>query len=132
MIDHLSFYATDYDTSRAFYQPILEALGYGIQSELIADWNSDFPTQRMCAFGPDGIPTFWLIESKIAYTPRHLAFSAHTRESVDSFYQEGIKNGGIDNGEPGLRPMYHDNYYAAFLLDPDGNNVEAVCHVEER
>ena len=85
----------------------------------------------MCAFGPEGKPIFWIIETKDSYTPRHTAFSTDSRELVDKFHEAGVQNGGTDNGAPGLRPMYHEHYYGAFLIDPDGNNIEAVCHAPE-
>lgn len=131
MIDHMSTYATDYPQTKQFYEAALAALGYSVQTEFVAKWNPDFPTQRMCAFGVDGKPAFWLIETKEKHTPRHFAFVAHSRSDADAFYEEAIDNGGIDNGKPGLRPIYHENYYGAFAIDPDGNNVEAVCHQAE-
>jgi len=118
MIDHMSTYATDYAASRAFYQAVLPLLGYTVQAE--------FP--NMCAFGPAGRPVFWVIEVAAAATPRHIAFSAPGREMVTHFYHAGLEHGGSDNGPPGIRPQYHEDYYGAFLLDPDGNSVEAVCH----
>ena len=132
MIDHLSTYATDYDRTKYFYQSIFEVLGCSLQTEFVAEWNTGFPTQRICAFGPpEGKPNFWIIETKEKYTPRHIAFSANSRSVVEKFYSAGIANGGVDNGSPGLRPLYHPNYFGAFLLDPDGNNIEAVCHAAE-
>ncbi len=131
MIDHLSTYATDYVSTKTFYESVFKPLDYSIQMEFVAEWNQDFPTQRMYAFGSEGKPVFWIIESKYAYTPRHTTFSADSRELVNRFYEAGIQNGGMDNGAPGLRPMYHEHYYGAFLIDPDGNNVEAVCHAPE-
>ena len=131
MIDHLSTYATDYEKTRAFYVATMGALGYDVQMEFVAEWNTDFPTQRMCAFGPKDQPIFWIIEVKVSYTPRHVAFTAESRAKVDWFYEQGMASQGEDNGPPGLRPHYHPNYYGAFLLDPDGNNVEAVCHLPE-
>ncbi len=131
MIDHLSTYAKDYVATKAFYESVFKPLDYSIQMEFVAEWNQEFPTQRMCAFGPEGKPIFWIIESKDTYTPRHTAFSADSRKLVNRFYEAGIQNGGTDNGVPGLRPMYHEHYYGAFLIDPDGNNVEAVCHAPE-
>ncbi len=131
MIDHLSTYATDYVATKAFYEAVFKPLGYSVQMAFVAEWNQNFPTQRMCAFGPEGKPVFWIIESKDVYTPRHIAFSADSRTSVNLFYEAGIQNGGTNNGAPGLRPMYHPHYYGAFLIDPDGNNVEAVCHAPE-
>jgi hypothetical protein len=131
MFDHLSTYSTDYVVTKEFYTNSLAALGYSIQTEFVAEWNSEFPTQRMCAFGPEGKPAFWVVEVKNKYTPRHVAFSALNREAVKAFYQAAIESGGKDNGEPGLRPMYHEHYFGAFSIDPDGNNVEAVCHTPE-
>lgn len=131
MIDHLSTYATDYPATRAFYEATFSALGFSLQTEFVADWNADFPTQRMCAFGPEGRPIFWVIETKESATPRHIAFSATSRGAVDSFHALALANGGTDNGGPGLRPEYHADYYGAFVLDPDGNNAEAVCHAPE-
>ncbi|MGI0119961.1 VOC family protein [Zooshikella sp. RANM57] len=131
MFDHLSTYATDYDATKKFYDNAMATLGYAIQMEFVAEWNSEFPTQRMCAFGPKGKPAFWIIEVKEKYTPRHIAFSAVKRKEVDLFYDAAIKGGGHDNGKPGLRPMYHEHYYGAFVIDPDGNNIEAVCHQPE-
>ena len=131
MIDHLSTYATDFPATKAFYEAVFAPLGCGLQMELVAKWNSEFPTQRICAFGPTGKPVFWVIEVKTAYTPRHIAFTADNRAAVAAFYEQGLAQGGRDNGGPGLRPEYHEHYYAAFLLDPDDNNVEAVCHTPE-
>ena len=121
MIDHISTYATDYAATRAFYEAVLPTLGYDVQME--------FP--QMCAFGPPGRPVFWVIEVEQAASPRHIAFTAGDREMVTHFYHAGLNHGGRDNGSPGLRPDYHEHYYGAFLLDPDGNNVEAVCHMPE-
>lgn len=131
MIDHLSTYATNYVATKAFYLSAFAPLGYTLQMEFTAEWNADFPTQRMCAFGVQGKPTFWIIESKEQATPRHVAFVASSRAAVDAFYREAMTCGGQDNGKPGLRPHYHANYYGAFVFDPDKNNVEAVCHTPE-
>jgi catechol 2,3-dioxygenase-like lactoylglutathione lyase family enzyme len=128
MIDHLSFYATDYLASKAFYAAVLESLGYGLGQELTATWDPEFPGRRMCAFGPPGKSIFWLIEVKTPATPRHLAFTARDRAAVDSFHRAALKAGAKDNGAPGERPHYHPHYYGAFVLDPDGNNIEAVHH----
>ena len=131
MFDHLSTYATNYAATKSFYAAAFAPLGYSLQTEFVADWNKEFPTQRMCAFGVTGKPSFWVIETKEKSTPRHVAFSAASRRAVDLFYSQAMNNGGKDNGKPGLRPMYHENYYGAFVLDPDGNNAEAVCHAPE-
>lgn len=128
MIDHLSTYATDYLATRDFYCAVLAELGYPMQIEMVAEWNADFPTQRMCAFGSDGQLTFWVIETRTAASPRHIAFSAADRAAVAAFHAAALAHGGRDNGGPGLRPHYHAHYYGTFAFDPDGNNVEAVCH----
>lgn len=132
MFDHLSTYATNFDATKKFYDDTLATLGYSVQMEFVADWNTDFPTQRMCGYGTKGQAAFWIIEVKNDYTPRHLAFAANNRQAVDAFYQAAIEANGSDNGKPGLRPMYHQHYYGAFVLDPDGNNIEAVCHQAEK
>jgi catechol 2,3-dioxygenase-like lactoylglutathione lyase family enzyme len=127
VIDHLSTYATNYDATRRFYEAALAPLGASRLGEMISTWNPEFPTGRYCAFGP-GRPVYWLFETRQPASPRHVAFSARTRAAVDAFHRAGLGAGGRDNGAPGLRAIYHPNYYGAFVLDPDGNNVEAVCH----
>lgn len=131
MFDHLSTYATDFEATKKFYDGALAALGYSVQMEFVAGWNTDFPTQRLCAYGTEGQAAFWVIEVKEQYTPRHLAFAAENRIAVNTFHQAAITAGGTDNGRPGLRPLYHEHYYGAFVLDPDGNNIEAVCHLAD-
>ncbi len=127
MIDHLSSYTIDYAAAQRFYEAALAALGIPKQRETTASWDSDFPTRRICGFGPQR-PVFWVIEVREAASPRHVAFSAPTRAAVDAFYRAALGAGGRDNGAPGVRAIYHPTYYGAFVLDPDGNNVEAVCH----
>ncbi len=131
MIDHVSTYAKNFDATQSFYRAALAPLGFTIQQEMVATWDADFPTRRACAFGPPGMSTFWVIETKQDVTPRHTAFEATTRASVTAFYDAALAAGGRDNGEPGLRPIYHEHYYAAFVFDPDGNDVEAVCHTRK-
>ena len=128
MIDHLSTYATDYAATRAFYESALEPLGSVVQTEMEMSWDPDFPGRRACAFGPEDRPIFWVIEVKEAYSPRHIAFTAESRKAVDAFHAAALEGGGTDHGAPGVRAIYHPDYYGAFVLDPDGNNVEAVCH----
>lgn len=128
MIDHISTYAIDYPTSQAFYCAVFKPLGHTVVTEFVTDWDQAFPTCRVCGFGSGSQAGFWVIESLIEATPRHIAFSAETRLEVDQFYHEALRMGGKDNGKPGLRPLYHEHYYGAFILDPDGNNIEAVCH----
>ena len=128
MIDHLSTYAADYPATKAFYQAALRPLGYGLEHEMVTSWDAEFPERRACAFGPPGKSVFWVIETRITYTPRHLAFAAPDRAAVAAFHAAGLAAGGSDHGAPGPRPIYHEHYFGAFVLDPDGNNVEAVCH----
>jgi len=114
MIDHLSTYATDYEATKAFYQAVLPTLGYALNVEMKTEWDPDSPDGEVCAFGPGEKPVLWIAEVDEPATPRHVAFK--------------LEAGGEDNGPPGPRPHYHEHYYGAFVLDPDGNNVEAVCH----
>lgn len=131
MIDHLSTYALDYARTKAFYAAAFNTLGYSLQTESVTEWDTEFPTRRICAFGEPGKTLFWIIETKVNYTPRHIAFSADTRKVVDHFYEQALQHGGKDNGKPGLRVIYHEHYYGAFCIDPDGNDIEAVCHKPE-
>lgn len=85
---------------------------------------------RVGGYGRDR-PVFWLHERADTGSGRHYAFSAISRAQVDAFHAAALAAGGKDNGAPGLRPHYHPNYYGAFVLDPDGNNIEAVCHLPE-
>jgi catechol 2,3-dioxygenase-like lactoylglutathione lyase family enzyme len=132
MIDHLSTYATDFLPTRNFYEAALQELGYTVQSEVTFESDPDLPGRRACAFGPDGRTIFWVVEVRAPSSPRHIAFAAKDRPAVDAFHQAGLSSGGRDNGAPGPRPVYHEHYYGSFLIDPDGNNVEAVCHTPER
>jgi len=128
VIDHLSTYATNYPATRRFYEGVLGTLGYTVQMEMELASDPDLPGRRACAFGSNR-PVFWVIEAKEAYSPRHVAFTAASREQVNAFHAAGLEAGGSDHGEPGPRPIYHEHYFGSFLLDPDGNNVEAVCHL---
>lgn len=128
MIDHMTTYAMNFDATKEFYAAVLSELGYSLQAEFALDDDQTLPGRRACAFGPDGRPVFWIAEVLEAYTPRHVAFTAVDRERVAAFHAAGLLAGGEDFGAPGPRPIYHENYYGAFLTDPDGNNVEAVCH----
>ncbi len=131
MIDHLRTYATSFPTTKAFYEAVLAELGYGVQFEMTLESDPELPGRRACAFGPAGQSVFWVIEVREAASPRHIAFAAPDRRAVAAFHETGLSAGGEDHGLPGLRPIYHANYYGSFLIDPDGNNVEAVCHTPE-
>lgn len=118
MYDHIGLKVKDIDASVCFYTGALAALGHVLCS-------SD---ESGAGLGPKGEPAFWLSVLKGATGPGvHVAFRASDRAAVDRFHAEGLKAGGRDNGKPGLRSEYSPTYYGAFLLDPDGNNVEAVC-----
>ncbi|CAG9296837.1 VOC family protein [Celerinatantimonas diazotrophica] len=127
--DHLSTYAVDYPRTRDFYAALFEPFGYEINYEFSKYISEEFPCQWICSFGVPGTDSLWIVETQSPFTPRHFAFAADTSELVDTFYQTGLEHGAIDNGAPGLRCEYEPNYYAAFLIDPDENNIEAVCHV---
>ena len=120
MYDHIGLKVKDLDASVRFYTRALGALGYVLNSR----------DDSGAGFGPTGESAFWLGVGRGATGPGvHLAFRASERATVDRFYAEGLEAGGRDNGGPGLRADYSPNYYRAFLIDPDGNNVEAVCSV---
>ena len=122
MIDHTGVSVANVAKSKAFYRTALAPLGY----ELVMEW------ETFAGFGVPPKPDFWIGEgmpnSPPNSPPVHVAFRADTRAHVDAFYRAAIAAGGKDNGAPGLRPHYHANYYGAFVLDPDGHNIEAVCH----
>jgi catechol 2,3-dioxygenase-like lactoylglutathione lyase family enzyme len=124
MIDHMGFAVADYQAAKAFYLEALAPLGYALVMEVTQSEN-DAPA---AGFGADNKPDLWIGgEGKLNH-PVHVALAAKDRPTVDAFYRAAIAAGGKDNGAPGLRPHYHPNYYAAFVLDPDGHNIEAVCH----
>jgi catechol 2,3-dioxygenase-like lactoylglutathione lyase family enzyme len=118
MIDHIGLRVSDLEKSKAFYQKALQPLGY----ELLMEF------EGVAGFGREGKPDFWLSVGKPAAEPVHVAFRSPDRATVAAFHAAGLAAGGRDNGAPGLRPHYHEHYYGAFEFDPDGTNVEAVCH----
>jgi catechol 2,3-dioxygenase-like lactoylglutathione lyase family enzyme len=120
MLDHIIVTVSDYEASKQFYSGALEPLGYAVVMEF----------GRAGGFGVGGKPDFWIKEAEAVKPAIHIAFRATDRPTVDKFYDAAMKTGGRDNGPPGLRPDYHPNYYGAFVFDPDGNNIEAVCHKE--
>jgi catechol 2,3-dioxygenase-like lactoylglutathione lyase family enzyme len=124
MLDHAGFPVSDYARSKAFYLQALAPLGYALVMEVRQDEN-DSPA---AGFGINGKPDFWIGGEGGLQRPIHMAIAAQDRAAVDAFHRAAIAAGGRDNGAPGLRPHYHPNYYAAFVLDPDGHNIEAVCH----
>lgn len=126
MIDHVGFPVSDYERSKAFYGKALAPLGYTLIMEIAADrTESGSPA---AGFGKDGKPDFWIGGEGGLKGIVHVAITADDRRAVDAFYRAALAAGGKNNGGPGLRPQYHSSYYGAFVLDPDGHNVEAVCH----
>jgi catechol 2,3-dioxygenase-like lactoylglutathione lyase family enzyme len=124
MIDHVGFPVADYARSKEFYVEALAPLGYSLVMEVQQDQN-DAPA---AGFGANGKPDFWIGGEGGLNRTMHVAITANDRSAVDAFYRAALAAGGKDNGAPGLRPHYHPNYYGAFVFDPDGHNVEAVCH----
>ena len=125
MIDHMGFSVSDYARAKAFYLAALAPLGYALVMEVEQEGGGGM---YAAGFGIDGKPDFWIGAEGQLNRPVHVAIAAKDRAAVDAFYRAAIGAGGKDNGAPGLRPHYHPNYYGAFVLDPDGHNIEAVCH----
>ena len=121
MIDHSGVSVSDVAKSKAFYRAALAPLGYTVLMEF----------EQFAGFGVAPKPDFWIGQGKPNVPPIHIAFRAESRATVDAFYKAARAAGGSDNGAPGPRPQYHPNYYGAFVLDPDGHNIEAVCHTAE-
>lgn len=128
MIDHIGIAATDFAASRAFYDAALAPLQI---IPLLHVTPEHYGGYHGVGYGLDGKPFFWLGDRGPRGAGMHIAFSARSRAEVDAFYKAALQAGGRDNGAPGLRAHYHPNYYGAFVLDPDGINVEAVCHSPE-
>jgi catechol 2,3-dioxygenase-like lactoylglutathione lyase family enzyme len=120
MIDHTGITVSDLQASKRFYEAALAPLGYAVLMEV--------PGGAGIGFGEPPKPDFWIIGGTPNEPRLHIAFRAKDRATVDAFYRAALAAGGRDNGAPGLRPHYHPNYYGAFVLDPDGHNIEAVCH----
>ena len=121
-LDHVGLEVSDYETSKAFYERALAPLGLKLMME---------PIPGVGGFGGD-FPFFWVgNRGRGAQSGVHVAFTAKDRDMVDAFHAAALGAGGTDNGGPGVREIYHPDYYGAFVLDPDGNNVEAVCHKPE-
>jgi catechol 2,3-dioxygenase-like lactoylglutathione lyase family enzyme len=125
MIDHVGFPVSDYARAKAFYTAALKPLGYTLIMEVTAERTG---TTAAAGFGKDGKPDFWIGAEGGLGRPMHIAVASQDRAGVDAFHRAALAAGGKDNGAPGLRPQYHPNYYGAFVLDPDGHNIEAVCH----
>ena len=121
MLDHVGIPVTELGRSKRFYEGALSPLGYGLFME-----HADLAA----GFGRAGKPDFWISRGG-AGPAVHVAFTSPDRATVDAFHAAAVAAGGRDNGRPGLRPEYHPTYYGAFVLDPDGHNIEAVCHSPE-
>ena len=126
MIDHMGITVSDYAKSKAFYDAVFAALGGSLLKEVPLEYTGG---KHVSGYGRDHA-VFWLHEGK-SEKGSHYAFAAENRAQVRAFYDAALKSGGTDNGAPGPRPHYHEHYYGAFVIDPDGNNVEAVCHRPE-
>ena len=118
MIDHVILDVRDYGASRRFYAEALKPLGYGVILEF----------EQMAGLGAEGKPDLWIRQRAEPSAPVHVALASPDRRTVDEFYNAALSAGGRDNGAPGIRSAYHEHYYGAFVHDPDGNNIEAVCH----
>ena len=127
MIDHTGVTVSDWTRSKAFYDAAMAALGAKLLMTVPKEHTGGV---NVGGYGRDK-PDFWLNEGAEPGPGRHYAFVARTRAEVDAFHKAAMAAGGRDNGAPGLRPHYHPDYYGAFVFDPDGNNVEAVCHRPE-
>ncbi len=118
MIDHIGIEVADLDRSIAFYTKALAPLGYA----LVMKW------EQFAGFGVAGKPDFWIDGRAAPKSKAHVAFRTNGRATVRAFHEAALAAGGKDNGAPGVRPHYHEHYYGAFVHDPDGHNIEAVCH----
>jgi len=118
LIDHFTLLAVDFPRSKAFYTQALAPL----RARLVMEF------EGVAGFGMNGKGELWLRATREPQRSMHIAFYAQTRNQVNEFHLAALAAGGVDNGPPGLRPIYHANYYGAYIVDPDGHNIEAVCH----
>ncbi|MBS0455810.1 MAG: VOC family protein [Proteobacteria bacterium] len=125
MLDHIGLTVSDLARSRTFYRAALAPLGFGVVMDLSCEQSGGFAGT---GFGANGRLQFWIGAGERSGAAAHVAFVAADRAAVDAFHAAAVAAGATDNGAPGLRPHYHPNYYGAFVLDLDGNNIEAVCH----
>jgi len=128
MIDHTGVTVSNFAKSKEFYSNALSVIGYELLMELPASVTG---TTDVAGFGEPPKPDFWISKGESNKPPIHIAFRVDNRALVDAFYKAAIAAGGLDNGAPGVRPHYHPDYYGAFVLDPDGHNIEWVCHLPE-
>jgi catechol 2,3-dioxygenase-like lactoylglutathione lyase family enzyme len=125
MLDHIGFAVVDFDRSKSFFAAALAPLSITLLAEVTAEQTG---RDAHAGFGAGGKAFFWIGDGAAPAGATHVAFVAQSRADVDAFYHAALSAGGKDNGPPGLRSHYHPNYYGAFVHDPDGNNIEAVCH----
>ena len=121
ILDHIGLPVSDYEKAKSFFAAALAPLGISIVKE-VHGW---------AGLGRDGRPQFWFGEGAAAPKPMHIAFAAEDRSQVRAFHEAALKAGAQDNGPPGVREIYHPHYYGAFVIGPDGHNIEAVCHQAE-
>ena len=127
MLDHIGFKVSDFERSKAFYVQALAPLGIGIVMEVTPEMTGT--DSRHLGFGSERKPFFWIGTGETTHGGLHVAFATTSRAAVDAFHAAALAAGGTDNGAPGPRPHYHAHYYGAFARDPDGHNIEAVCHL---
>lgn len=127
MIDHTGISVSDFGTARRFYDAAFAALDGSLLYIVPKEFTDG---AEVGGYGRDR-PTFWISQGEPQSPAAHIALNAESRTQVDAFYAAALAAGGTDNGSPGLRPHYHEHYYGAFVLDPDGNNFEAVCHLPQ-
>jgi catechol 2,3-dioxygenase-like lactoylglutathione lyase family enzyme len=130
ILDHIEFAVADAERSRRFYEVALRPFGMTVILRVGPERRRTGGTRY--GVGRNGYPRIWFHDGEPAGSPMHVALATTDRRVVDAFHKAAIVAGGTDNGAPGIRERYHPNYYAAFVLDPDGNNIEAVCQVPER
>ena len=129
MLDHIGLKVADFERAKAFYARVLAPLGYGLVMEVTPEMTGGGAAHA--GFGLERRPQFWITSGVAPGGAVHVCFEANTRAQVDAFHRAALGAGASDNGKPGLRPHYHPNYYGAFAIDLDGNNIEAVCHTPE-
>ena len=127
-IDHIGLSVADFEAAKRFYAAAFGPLRMSVIMEFGKDVTGDHP---VAGLGADGKPFLWISGGGKTSPHTHVAIRAETRAQVDAFYAAALAAGGTDNGPPGIRAMYHPNYYGAFVLDPDGHNIEACCHHPE-
>ena len=125
MIDHVALIVSDYQASKAFYEKALTPTGHSRVVELPDPAGGEVP---IAGFSHADDSDLWIRQGEPVRPPLHIAFRVPTRAAVHAFHEAALAAGGVDNGAPALRPHYHEHYYGAYVLDPDGHNIEAVCH----